>query len=125
MSISVLIIGASGAFGQPPLQKFIRQKASFKSIAVLAATPQKAENYAWASEKGVKIVKGSSLDPTSYEGVRSMQSLDKKDSTHLQHLKPNRIQPCDLRSRKCLLRLQPAMIEAAVTAGATHFYPSE
>jgi hypothetical protein len=24
-----------------------------------------------------------------------------------------------------LLRLQPAMIEAAVTAGVTHFYPSE
>ena len=98
MSISVLIIGASGAFGQPLLQEFIRQKSSFKTIAVLAATPQKAENYAWASEKGVKVVTGSFLDPKSYEGVRS--AAPRQDSRHLQHLQLNRIQPFDFRSRQ-------------------------
>jgi uncharacterized protein YbjT (DUF2867 family) len=68
MSISVLIIGASGAFGQPLLQEFIRQKSSFKSIAVLASNSDKAASYTWATEKGIKIVVGSFLDSSSYTG---------------------------------------------------------
>ena len=68
MSISVLIVGAGGAFGQPLLQEFIRQKSAFSSIAVLAATDTKAVNYAWAKEIGVKIVVGSFLQSKSYEG---------------------------------------------------------
>ena len=99
MSISVLIIGASGAFGQPLLQEFIRQKLSFKTIAVLAATVQKAETYAWASEKGVKIVTGSFLDPKSYQGVKSTQCLDNIPDTY-KPLQLNRIQPCHLCSRQ-------------------------
>jgi hypothetical protein len=103
MSISVLIIGASGAFGQPLLREFIRKKSSFKTIAVLAANEQKAASYAWASDQGVKIVVGSFLQPSSYEGFSHVISV----------------------VGNALLRLQPAMIEAAITAGVTHFYPSE
>lgn len=103
MSISVLIIGASGAFGQPLLSEFISQKSSFKTIAVLASNPQKASKFAHLEKQGVKIVIGSLLDPKSYTGF-----------THVISVVGN-----------ALLRLQPAMIEAAVSAGVTHFYPSE
>jgi hypothetical protein len=71
MSISVLILGASGAFGNPLLQEFIRQKSAFKSIAVLAANEKKAASYTWAEAEGVRIVVGSFLDSKSYEGMKS------------------------------------------------------
>jgi hypothetical protein len=120
MSISILIIGAGGAFGQPLLQESIRQKESFKIIAILAANKQKAEKFAWAEGEGIKIVVGSFLDPNSYSGtafkhtITFLQLTMELGFTHVISVVGNPI-----------LRLQPAMIQAAVSAGVTHFYPSE
>ena len=66
--ISVLLIGASGAFGQPLLQEFIRQKPSFHRIAVLAANEEKATKFADVREQGIEVVIGSFLEATSYAG---------------------------------------------------------
>ena len=76
MSVSVLIIGAGGALGQPLLQELISQKAAFKTIAILAANPERADKFEEARAKGVKIVIGSFLDSKSYEGrfIRSKSS---------------------------------------------------
>jgi uncharacterized protein YbjT (DUF2867 family) len=67
-TVSVLLIGASGAFGQPLLQEFIRQKPSFGRIAVLAANDEKAAKFANVEEDGIEIVVGSFLEATSYAG---------------------------------------------------------
>ena len=66
--ISVLLIGASGALGQPLLQELIRQKSSFKRIAILAANEEKTAKFADAREAGIEVVVGSFLEPTSYAG---------------------------------------------------------
>jgi FlaA1/EpsC-like NDP-sugar epimerase len=68
MSISVLLVGAGGAFGQPLLEEFIRQKTAFKSIGLLSSTEKKVAKYAWAAKQGVKVVVGSFLQSKSYEG---------------------------------------------------------
>ena len=100
---SVLLIGAGGALGGPLLEEFIRQKAKFARIAVLASDEPKRAKFAEAEKNGVDIVIGSFLEPTPYRGFDTVLSLVGKP----------------------LLRLQPAMIEMAITAGVQHFYPSE
>jgi uncharacterized protein YbjT (DUF2867 family) len=72
MSVSVLIIGASGAFGQPLVQEFIRQRLSFKRIAVLAANEQKASKFASIQESGVEIIIGSFRDSKPYKGIKEL-----------------------------------------------------
>ena len=67
-SVSVLLVGASGGFGQPLLEEFIRQKASFKRIAILAADEEKATKFADARKAGIEAVVGSFLEATSYAG---------------------------------------------------------
>jgi hypothetical protein len=52
-AVSVLLIGASGAFGQPLLHEFIRQKSAFKRIAILAANARK---------DGIEVIVGSFLE---------------------------------------------------------------
>jgi hypothetical protein len=74
MSVSVLLIGAGGALGQPLLQELIRQRDSFKTVAILAATSERAEKFEWAKQEGVKVVLGSFLEPKSYEGRHCRQS---------------------------------------------------
>lgn len=71
MSVSVLLIGAGGALGQPLLQELIRQKEAFKTVAILASSPDRAEKFSWVKEKGVNIVVGSFSDAKSYEGTQS------------------------------------------------------
>ena len=68
MSVSVLLIGAGGALGQPLLQELIRQKQAFTNIGILAASPERAGKFGWVKEKGVQIIVGSFLEPKSYEG---------------------------------------------------------
>jgi uncharacterized protein YbjT (DUF2867 family) len=58
-SISILLIGAGGAFGQPLLQEFILRRSSLKRIAVLAANEEKATKLAATREDGVEVVVGS------------------------------------------------------------------
>lgn len=75
-TISILLIGASGAFGQPLLQEFTRQKSSFKRIAILAANEEKAARFTNARKDGIDVVVGSSLNSTSYAGGRSLSLLE-------------------------------------------------
>jgi hypothetical protein len=53
----------------PLLQEFIRQRSSFKRIAVLAANEEKATKFADAREHGVEVVVGSFLEAPSYAGA--------------------------------------------------------
>jgi hypothetical protein len=89
MSISVLFVGAGGAFGQPLLKEFIRQKNSFKTIAVLASTEKKIANYSFAEAEGIKIVVGSFLQSKSYEGNTThcitTVTLSNKSRVHSRH----------------------------------------
>jgi hypothetical protein len=64
-TVSVLLIGGSGAFGQPLLQEFIWLESSFKYNAVLAANDEKATKFANARKDGIEVVVGSFLDATS------------------------------------------------------------
>ncbi|KAI5456649.1 hypothetical protein BGZ63DRAFT_517418 [Mariannaea sp. PMI_226] len=102
MSPSVLIIGAGGAFGQPLVQEFIKQRAQFSKVGILA-DPKKAAKFSDAAGQGIEIVLGSFLDPQSYKGYDVVISL----------------------AGNAIMRLQPAMIESAIAGGVTHFYPSE
>ncbi|KAK4501736.1 hypothetical protein PRZ48_007545 [Zasmidium cellare] len=100
---SVLLVGAGGVWGRPLLDQFIKQKSSFKRIAILARDENHAEKFSDAKSQGVEIVLGSFLDSASYKGFDVVMSL----------------------VGNALLRLQPAMIQAASAGGVTHFYPGE
>ncbi|KAJ7705013.1 hypothetical protein B0H17DRAFT_1039030 [Mycena rosella] len=102
MAPSVLIIGGSGAVGRPLVDEFLKQKAKFQRIAVLA-DPAKVSRFADAQAKGVEIVVGSFLDAKSYAGFDVVVSL----------------------AGNAAMKLQPGMIEAAIAGGVRHFYPSE
>ncbi|CAK5274549.1 unnamed protein product, partial [Mycena citricolor] len=99
---SVLIVGASGALGQPLTQEFIKQRDRIGRLAILS-DPAKAHRVEAARAAGVEIVLGSLIDPKCYQGIDIVFSLV-GDAT---------------------MRLQPAIIEAAVEGGVRHFYPSE
>ncbi|KAJ7692091.1 hypothetical protein B0H17DRAFT_1179385 [Mycena rosella] len=92
---SVFIIGGRGAVGRPLVDKFLKQKAQFQRIAVLA-DPAKVSRFADAQAKGVEIV-------VSYAGFNVVVSL----------------------AANAAMKLQPGMIEAAIAGGVRHFYPSE
>ncbi|RFU27386.1 hypothetical protein B7463_g8952, partial [Scytalidium lignicola] len=101
MAPSVLIIGASGNFGRPLVDEFIKNLSKFSKVGILtASSPLKFDEQ---KSRGIQVVAGSLLDPASYRGFDIVISL----------------------AGNSIMRLQPAMIEAAVIAGVTHFYPSE
>lgn len=98
-NISVLLIGASGAFGGPLLQELIRQKNQFKRIAILAS-PERASKF---ENSNVEVIAGSLYESKSYQGFTHVISAVGTP----------------------LMVLQPAMVEAAIAAGVQHFYASE
>ncbi|KAJ7433983.1 hypothetical protein FB451DRAFT_1470358 [Mycena latifolia] len=102
MAPSVLIIGAGGALGRPMVAEFQRQKSRFARVAILA-DPAKAHKFVDAQKSRIEVVLGSFLDYHSYRGFDIVLSLVGDGA----------------------IRLQPAMIEAALASGARHFYPSE
>ncbi|KAJ7023155.1 hypothetical protein C8F04DRAFT_1135179 [Mycena alexandri] len=102
MSPPVLIIGASGAVGRPLVHEFLKQKSQFQRIAV-SADPAKVSRFADAQKKGVEVVVGPFLDVSSYKGFDVVLSL----------------------AGNAAMKLQPGMIEAAISGGVRHFYPSE
>jgi uncharacterized protein YbjT (DUF2867 family) len=102
MAPSVLLIGASGAFGRPLVEEFINQLPNFDKVGILA-DPSKISKFADAESRGIKVVPGSFVDPKAYFGYETVISL----------------------AGNAIMRLQPAMIEAAIAGGGTHFYPSE
>ncbi len=102
MAPSVLLIGASGAFGRPLTEEFIAQLAKFEKVGILA-DPSKVGKFSDVAARGIQVVPGSFLDSRAYAGDDTVISL----------------------AGNAIMRLQPAMIEAAVAGGVTHFYPSE
>ncbi|KAJ7759403.1 hypothetical protein DFH07DRAFT_445559 [Mycena maculata] len=102
MAPSIIIIGASGNLGQPLVEEFLRQKSCFGRLAILS-DPAKAHRFIDFQKKGVEVVQGSYLDFRCYQGFDVALSL----------------------AGNALMRLQPAMIEAAIAGGVRHFYPSE
>lgn len=101
MSPSVLIVGASGNFGRPLVEEFIKYHDQFSKIGVLTtSSPSKFDEQ---KARGIQVISGSILEPNSYRGYDTVISL----------------------AGNSIMRLQPAMIEAAVDGGVTHFYPSE
>ncbi|KAI9690660.1 MAG: hypothetical protein M1820_009940 [Bogoriella megaspora] len=102
MAPSVLLIGASGAFGRPLVEEFIRQLHKFHKVGILA-DPAKISKFAEVAKRGIQVVPGSFFEPNSYAGYDTVISL----------------------AGNAIMRLQPAMIEAAVAGGVSHFYPSE
>ncbi|KAJ7160643.1 hypothetical protein C8R43DRAFT_1086806 [Mycena crocata] len=102
MAPSVLIIGASGTVGRPLVQEFLRSKTRFRRVAVLA-DPAKISRFDDVKKDGVEVVVGSFLEASSYKGFDTVISL----------------------VGNLAMKLQPAMIDAAIAAGVRHFYPSE
>jgi len=102
MAPSVLIIGASGALGVPLIAEFQKQKSRFGRIAILS-DPARANKFAGVQKDGIEVVQGSFLDFKCYQGFDVVISL----------------------AGNAVMRLQPAMIEAAIAGGVRHFYPSE
>jgi uncharacterized protein YbjT (DUF2867 family) len=99
---SVLLIGASGAFGRPLVEELINNIDKFEKVGVLS-DPSKVSKFVSIAERGIQVVPGSFLDSKSYAGYDTVISL----------------------AGNAIMRLQPAMIEAAIAGGVTHFYPSE
>ncbi|KAH7021893.1 hypothetical protein EDB80DRAFT_877451 [Ilyonectria destructans] len=101
-SQSVLVIGASGYIGPHITKEFLAQKSKFARIAILA-DPSKVSKFTQEAETEVEIVVGSFLESAPFKGFTAVI--------------------CMLGNRA--LASQPAIIEAAASAGVTHFYPSE
>ncbi|KAF8120929.1 hypothetical protein K438DRAFT_1701261 [Mycena galopus ATCC 62051] len=99
---SVLLIGASGALGRPLVEEFQRQRPRFGRVAILS-DPAKVHRFDEAKKNGIEVISGSFFDFKCYQGFDVVISL----------------------TGNAGMRLQPAMIEAAVAGGVRHFYPSE
>ncbi|KAH8900850.1 NAD(P)-binding protein [Thozetella sp. PMI_491] len=102
MAPSVLLIGASGAFGRPLVQEFITHLSKFDKVGILA-DPSRVSKFSDVATSGIVIVPGSFVDPAAYAGYDTVVSL----------------------AGNAIMRLQPAMIDAAIAGGVKHFYPSE
>ncbi|KAL6699496.1 hypothetical protein J3F84DRAFT_404545 [Trichoderma pleuroticola] len=98
----VIIIGASGNVGRPLLEEFLSKADQFSKIGVLSS-PSSAHKFENEKARGIDVVVGSFADPACYRGYDIAISL----------------------AGNTTMRLQPAMIDAAVAGGVTHFYPSE
>jgi uncharacterized protein YbjT (DUF2867 family) len=102
MAPSVLLIGASGAFGRPLVEEFIVQLGKFEKVGILTEH-SKMDKFAGAALRGIHLVSGSFVDPKAYAGYDTVISL----------------------AGNAIMRLQPAMVDAAIAGGVSHFYPSE
>lgn len=102
MAPSILIIGAGGSFGQPLVQEFIKHLPKFDKVGILS-DPSKVSKFEAVAAQGIQIVSGSFVDPKAYTDYDTVISI----------------------VGNAIMRLQPAMIEAAIAGGITHFYPSE
>jgi uncharacterized protein YbjT (DUF2867 family) len=64
MTISVLLIGASGVLGGPLLTELLRQKSSFDRVAVLTA-PERADKFKTID---VEVITTSFYNAATYQG---------------------------------------------------------
>lgn len=67
-TLSVLLVGASGAWGQPLVNEFVKQKHEFRRVAILARSESYVSKFDSVKSEGIDIVVGSFLDAKSYEG---------------------------------------------------------
>ena len=102
MPESILLIGASGALGVPLVNELSHHLSSFSRVAILAQ-PGQTSKFTHLESLGFEIVSGSILSASSYEGFTTVVSLVGNN----------------------VMRLQPAMIDLAISAGVSHFVPSE
>jgi hypothetical protein len=119
-SQSVLLIGASGYIGRIVAQEFLSQKTKFARVAILTDA-SKVDKFAEISSQGMEIVVGSFLEPSSFKG--------KSHPSNISRLQYSNFFP-GFTTVICMLgnhamAQQPAIIDAAISAGITHFYPSE
>ncbi|PVH73649.1 NAD(P)-binding protein [Cadophora sp. DSE1049] len=101
-SQSVLLIGASGWVGPYFSAEFLAQKDKFARIAILSDA-SKVSKFEKEAAAGTEIVVGSYLEPESFKGFTTVLSI----------------------LGNFPMKLQPQIIDAAIAAGVTHFYPSE
>ncbi|KAJ6512545.1 hypothetical protein C8R45DRAFT_1152235 [Mycena sanguinolenta] len=107
MAPSVLLIGASGALGRPLVEEFLRQRARFGRVAILS-DPAKVVKFKEVQKNGIEVIVGHFLIPSAIKLT----------------LRPGFDVVISLTGNGAM-RLQPAMIEAAIVGGVRHFYPSE
>jgi hypothetical protein len=111
MFSSILLIGAIGptSFGEFVLRELVRNKASFKHVAVFNNISRPSNEYKQKrlqelSREGVEVISANDYaSPTPYKGFDCVLSFLGNHGLHL----------------------QPAIIDAAIAAGVRHFYPSE
>ncbi|KAF2804626.1 NAD(P)-binding protein [Mytilinidion resinicola] len=101
-SPSVILIGASGWLGNYVSLEFLRNRSSFTRLAILTEE-HKRHKFADVEAKGFELIIGSYTDAASFKGFDTVISL-------LGNL---------------VMKDQPAIIDAAIAAGVTEFYPSE
>ncbi|RAO70207.1 uncharacterized protein BHQ10_006219 [Talaromyces amestolkiae] len=99
---AVIVVGASGNLGPFIVKELLKQKAKFSRIAILSA-PEKKGKFETAAKSGIDVVLGSYKEARSYQGFDVVISL----------------------AGNSIMIDQPQMIDAAIEAGVTHFYPSE
>lgn len=125
MPPSVLVIGAGGAFGRPLMEEFIKQKASFSRVAILS-DPAKVSKFSDFTARGIEVISGSYLDPKSYEGKSSVLLVEcEKPWVNSPLTNSSGFEVVVSVVGNSIMRLQPAMVEAAIAGGVRHFYPSE
>ncbi|KAH7385212.1 hypothetical protein DE146DRAFT_759474 [Phaeosphaeria sp. MPI-PUGE-AT-0046c] len=99
---SIILIGASGYLGKPVTQEILAHRSRFDRIAILTQESKKAK-FAGHEANGFELVIGAIDSPESFQGFD--------------------IVICTLGNHA--MKYQPAIIDAAITAGVTEFYPSE
>jgi hypothetical protein len=111
MFSSILLIGAMGptSFGEFVLRELVRSRDSFRRIAVFHNTSRPSNEYKQKrlqelSSQGVEVISADGYAcPDFYKGFDCVLVFLGNHGLHL----------------------QPMIIDAAITAGVRHFYPSE
>ncbi|KAK9234212.1 hypothetical protein V1525DRAFT_74211 [Lipomyces kononenkoae] len=102
MAPSVIVVGAGGNLGPSIVQALLARRGDFSRVAILAA-PEKKSKFAKLEPQGVELVLGDYKESKPYKGFDVVISLAGNE----------------------IMKFQPQMIDAAVSAGVTHFYSSE
>ncbi|KAF8858457.1 hypothetical protein BDZ45DRAFT_591093, partial [Acephala macrosclerotiorum] len=95
-----------GNFGPSIMTALLSRKGSFSRIGILASS-SRASNFAHLKKEEVEVLAGFLTDPSQYRGIEA--AFDTVIS-----LLGNEA-----------MKLQPQIIDAAISSGVTHFYPSE
>ncbi|KAH8800477.1 hypothetical protein F5884DRAFT_714366 [Xylogone sp. PMI_703] len=101
-SQSILLVGAGGYLGRQVAKQFVIQKSKFSRVAILT-DPSKIGKYAEEAKSGIEVVGGSFLEPESFKGFNTVICMVGNHA----------------------MASQPAIIDATISGGVTHFYPSE